>query len=135
LIEALGVLANIVTLVWSDITTLALLYIIAFSAKLRDETDIDTLDDDVRVVKETMQPAYVSMWLHPTPAWRGEGRNLLTPLLTSLRALHAETLATTSKGTGLNRLFLQCPATSRNKSRRIAAPEEAASSSPVWGST
>jgi hypothetical protein len=37
-----------------------------FSTKLRDETDLDALSGTlVGVVRETMQPAYASLWLRP----------------------------------------------------------------------
>jgi len=45
----------------------------AFSVRLRDETDLDTLGEDlVRVVREAVQPAHARLWLRPLA--RGEER-------------------------------------------------------------
>jgi hypothetical protein len=41
----------------------------SFNSRLREETDLDSLSDEVLgVVRETMQPAHVSLWLRPHAA-------------------------------------------------------------------
>jgi hypothetical protein len=47
-----------------------------FTAKLRDETDLELLNAElIGVVKETMQPSHISLWQRPDTFTRGEHRS------------------------------------------------------------
>jgi hypothetical protein len=50
-----------------------------FSTRLRDETDLETLSEElVGVVRKTLQPTHASLWLRPAPE-RGDGEEPAGP--------------------------------------------------------
>ncbi len=48
----------------------------AFSSRLREETDLDSLEAEINtVIRETLQPAHASLWLRePDAGTPGRGR-------------------------------------------------------------
>jgi len=58
----------------------------AFSTRLREQTNLSTLSDDlVGMAKETMQPAQVSLWLRPRCPRKATSSQRSNPLFTEVR--------------------------------------------------
>ena len=69
----------------------------AFSVRLREETRLDALSEDLfGVVTRTVQPAHASLWPRPEPGSDGEARTAAAPRprseVSELRASHATPL-------------------------------------------